>query len=452
MKNQDMRGQHLHFMGIGGIGMSALAELAVARGAKVSGCDREMSPIVARLQEYGVSVHIGHDPSHLDGVDTLVYTSAIPADHPERSAAEVSSLRRGELLAQMMAGQIGIGICGTHGKTTTTWMVAHLLIEAGLDPTVVVGGIVPSLHGNLRVGAGEIFVAELDESDGAFLLPKLNMALVTNIESEHLHYYGTFDKVREAFRKFARGVADGGVLVAESDSEETRNLLSESAGRSLGYGFCTGADMRALGPKAVRGSEEFSVVFRRKDLGTFRLPQAGEHNVLNALGALTVAMDLGVNVDVARRALAGCEAVERRMQQLGKVDGAVLYSDYAHHPTEVRVTIRAARTMHQGRILAVFQPHLYSRTRDYAEDFGKALAEADMVAVAPIYPAREEPIEGVGSELLSKAVAMAGQAEVAVVPLSEIPGWIRERASEADAVLIMGAGDIGRVAHEIVAE
>lgn len=447
-QNTSLAGRHIHFMGIGGIGMSALAEMAAARGAVVSGCDREDNENTRRLNGYGLRIDQGHDAAHVERADRVVYTSAIPADHPERIAAGDRAVKRGEFLAEIIRGTNTIGICGTHGKTTTTWLTAHLLIECGADPTVFLGGIAPALEGNLRIGASDWVVTEMDESDGSFLLPDLQIAAVTNIESDHLHHYGSFDNVRSAFRTFASGVEKDGVLVACCDDDESMALLAEHKGRRIGVGQDSRADLRCLGVAHRAGGQEFLVVREGMNLGRFRLPLPGEHNVMNALIAIAIALECHIHVDDIRGALEVVVGVERRMQKLGTIGSAALYSDYAHHPTEVRAAIQGARTLFRGGLLVVFQPHLYSRTRDYKTAFGEALSEADSVVLAPIYPAREEPLPGITSQVVADAVRSAGGACDGVVSMNELGAWIAERADQYEAVILMGAGDIDKVADD----
>lgn len=449
MKTPDLDGTRIHFMGIGGIGMSALAELAHARGAQVDGCDREESENTARLRKLGIGVQIGHDASHAETCDRFVFTPATPPDHPERGAAGARGLKRGAFLAELMQGTRAVGISGTHGKTTTTWIAASLLIECGMDPTVVLGGIAPRLGGNLRIGGSGWVVTELDESDESFLLPTVEVAVITNIESDHMHHYGSYDHLRSAFRRFAHGVACGGVLIANQDNPECVRLLSDHPGDRCGFGTAPQADLRCTSVVRREGMQEFSLDYRGEDLGSFRLQLAGGHNIENAMAAIAVALHADASVEQIRSALPSCESVDRRMQRLGCLGSTAIYSDYAHHPTEVRAAIRGVRSLHPGRVWVVFQPHLYSRTRDYVEEFGAALAEADTVTLAPIYPAREEPIAGVSSRGVADAVEAAGGACSGVTPLERLAEQITAESGAHEAIVLMGAGDIDRIGHEL---
>ncbi len=444
MNQHPLHNLRIHFMGAGGIGMSALALLAGEYGARVSGCDREASGNTARLKANNIPVTIGHDPRHAQGADILVHTSAIPDGHPEVAAAGAKSMRRGEFLAQLMRGKTAIGICGTHGKTTTSWLCSHILIHAGLDPTCVLGGVVRNLRGNLRVGQSDLFVAELDESDESFLIPDLDVAIITNIESEHLAHYRTFDRVLDAFGRFAEGVRGKGLLAACSDNAHARGILAAHTGRKISFGFGKDSDLRASHREFDHARQKFSLAWRRHDLGAFTLSLPGEHNLMNALAAVALSLELGVRPGIIRDALANCPGVQRRMELVQMLDETPVYSDYAHHPTEITCAIQAAREFVRGELLVIFQPHLYSRTRDYAREFGQALARADRVIVAEIYPAREPPIRGVSAKLVIDAIRAAGHNNVdGPFALDALPALVRGQTPAPGAIILMGAGSIG---------
>lgn len=452
-------GEKLHFMGAGGIGVSALAVMAKNLGADVSACDRAANDMTAMLERHGIRVHIGHDAAHALGADLLVYTSAVPENHPERLAAAASE-KRGRFLARLMEGRDAWGIAGTHGKTTTSWLTAAILIEAGLDPAVFIGGAVPALDGmNYRLGRGP-FVAELDESDASFLEPRLDVAVVTNIESDHLSHYRDDRALFAAFDRFAEGVGDGGLLVAGWDNPASRSLYENRRGRGakVSFGLEDGADVRAVGVEfanvqsvgvELANGMEFDVIRRGADLGRFRLPLPGVYNVQNALAALAACLERDVPLEAARAALAKAVGVGRRMERLGDCSGVALYSDYAHHPTEVAAAVAAFRRLHPGRTLVVFQPHLFSRTRDYADAFAEALGGADRLLLVDIYPAREEPIPGVTSDLLAGGAARAGAEVLGPVPLCRVAAETERLARDCEAVVMMGAGDIDAVAREL---
>lgn len=443
-----LSGQKIHFMGAGGIGVSALALMAKRRGADVSACDRSRNEMTDMLEREGVPVAIGHDARHVRGCDLLVYTSAVPPDHPERAAAAVSE-KRGRFLARLMEGGESWGVAGTHGKTTASWLLASILMEAGRDPTVFIGGSVPGLGGkNHRLGSGP-FVAELDESDGSFLEPALDVAVITNVESDHLSYYGDDGALFSAFGRYADGVADKGVLVAGRDSPVSAKLFETHKGRKLSFGIEDSADLHAREIEFTAEGMTFIPYLRGKGLGEFRLGLPGIHNVQNALAALGAALEGGVDAEAARAALRRARGVGRRMERLGVCSGAALYSDYAHHPTEVAAAIAAFRRLHPGKTLVVFQPHLYTRTRDYTAAFAEALGRADLVLLVDIYPAREAPIPGVTAALLAEGAERRGAKVYGPVPLAEAAAEAARLAEGCEAVIMMGAGDIDDVARKM---
>ncbi len=462
----DLAGKTIHFMGAGGIGVSALAMLAKQAGANVSGCDRAVNQQTEFLRRNGMEIFIGHDPAHVRNADLLVYTSAVPASHPERLAARAQE-KRGSFLARCMERREAWGVSGTHGKTTTSWLIARILLAAGRDPAVFIGGVVPELEGgNFRSGEGP-FVAELDESDASFLLPRLDVAVITNIESDHLSHYGNDQALIEAFRSFAAGVAGHGLLVAGVDSPPAREIFLKHPGRKISFAMDPAsalasspektpgpADLRAidLAPEPG-GGNSFRVLYQGKDLGRFRLSLPGKHNVQNALAAFAAAAAMGVPEEAVRAAFADAPGVERRMEVLGRLaNGAVLYSDYAHHPTEVAAALATARERHPEGFLAVFQPHLYSRTRDYADAFARVLAEAPALLLVDIYPAREEPLPGITGEFLMQKIRARKPDAQGPVAIADLARRAADLAAPFGAVLMMGAGDIDAVARTMPTE
>lgn len=452
----EIKGKHIHFMGAGGIGVSALAGIALARGAQVSGCDREENDQTRMLRGLGARIDIGHSAEHARDCDLLVYTSAVPLTHPELVAAAGKIIRRGDFLAELISQSTGVGICGTHGKTTTTWMTTHIQIECGGDPTVLVGGAVERLGGNFRAG-GPLFVSELDESDGSFLKPALDIAVITNIESEHLAYYKTEERLYECFRQYAQNERGPRVLIGNLDCPVTAPILAKRAGKTIGFGLenRSGYHLRDI---AAGGGRQTAQLWRGADkLGTLSLRLAGRHNLYNALAALAVAVDTGIDAGRALAALAECPGVGRRMEYLGQRGKTHIYTDYAHHPSEVRAAIDGARQLCNGRLLVAFQPHLFSRTRDYYADFAQVLSQADCALVAEIYPAREEPIPGVTASLIVQGGVddrcgcggATGQGRLCgPYALEEIAAAVQERVTDYDMVVFMGAGDIERVGRE----
>ncbi|PWB73754.1 MAG: UDP-N-acetylmuramate--L-alanine ligase [Holophagae bacterium] len=445
--------RHLHFMGAGGVGMCGLAEVMLADGFTVSGCDLELSERTARLSELGARVVRGHDPAHLADADALVVSAAVNPSHPEVAAAREAGLpvvRRAELLGFLMQHGRGVAVAGTHGKTTTTALTGHLLDAVGLAPTVVVGGNARFLGAHGRRGAGEVLVCEADEFDRSFLELSPEIAVITNLEAEHLDCYDGPDDLEAAFATFANRVRPFGAVVLCGDDAGARSLAPRLRRRALWYGTAPGLDLRASGIVADVGGSRFAVesaVGGR--LGTVRLPLLGLHNVRNALAALAVGLELGIAFD---RLAAACESfagVTRRFQVLGERAGVTVVDDYAHHPTEISAVLSAARqAMPNRRLVAVFQPHLFSRTRDFAAAFGEALLAADVALVLPIYPARESPIAGVDSGLVVDGARRGGHAAVQAVDgmdaaLERLSGMLEP----GDVLLTIGAGDVHRLAE-----
>jgi len=440
--------KNIHFVGIGGIGMSGIAEILSSRGIPVSGCDLKRSAATDLLAGRGIRTDLGHDPAHLDGVDLVVVTSAVRGDNDEIDAARARGIRimkRKEMLGLIVAEKRSVGVCGTHGKTTTSAMIATVLEEAGLDPTVLVGGIVRNFGSNAKSGTGDFLVVEADEYDRTFHELHPEIAVVTNIEADHLEYFGDLDAILEAFRIYLEGVRPGGAVVACVDDPAVAKLINGfDAHRVVRYGLGAGRDITAVNVAyADRGSS-----FEVPGVGFFKLFVPGEHNVRNALAAIAVACELGIDAHTVANALSKFLGVDRRFQILGDYAGALIVDDYAHHPTEIRATITAARTGYpERRIVALFQPHLYSRTRDFAREFGESLSEADLAIVAPIYAAREKPIEGISSRMIADAV---GGIEFLDRGNAEIVNELRRRLQPNDIFITMGAGDVHEVAEALV--
>jgi UDP-N-acetylmuramate--alanine ligase len=443
----------VHFVGIGGIGMSGIAEILADAGVSVSGCDLKLSGAADRLRARGIEVAAGHDPSHLEGVDLVVMTAAVKDPHPEIDAARargIRVMRRSEILGEIVNRKRAVGVAGTHGKTTTSSMIAVVLAEAGLDPTVMVGGMVRNLGGNARTGQGELLVVEADEYDRTFHKLHPEIAVITNIEADHLEYYGSFEAILEAFDVFVDGIRPGGRLIACIDDPAVKDLLDGRAARRQGggpavttYGLTDAADVRAANVRFSERGASFDV----PGVGPFNLAVPGEHNVRNALAAIAVARKVGIPTGVIAAGLARFSGVDRRFQILGQYAGAIIVDDYAHHPTEIRATLNAARNGYpKRRIIALFQPHLYSRTRDFAGDFAASLSIADVALVAPIYAARERPIEGISARM----IAEAGQGiEFIDKSNEEIAADLRRRLTANDLFITMGAGDVHTVSEAL---
>ena len=442
----------VHFVGIAGAGMSALAELFMRRGVRVTGCDANVTG-TSDLERLGISIEQGHDPKHVENARALVVTSAMPKDHPELERARALGLpvvRRAEALGEAVSGGELVAIAGTHGKTTTTVMTTLALTGAGVDPTGIVGGRVAEWGGNLRAGATAVYVVEADEYDRSFLALAPTVAVVTNIEADHLDIYKDLQDIRGAFAQFVRG-ARAIVLCADDPGANTLPTLSDA--EVIRYGLSSrDARLRAVDVRSEAAGSLFEVVYDGEELGEVELAVPGRHNVLNALAALASGLALGASVDAMGAALSGFTGVERRFQRLGSARGVLVIDDYAHHPTEIRATLAAARVAFPGqRVLAAFQPHLYSRTRDFAGEFGQALAAADAVFLTEIYPARERPIEGVTSDLIERALRGAGGS---LAWRGDRPGLAEALAGavrKGDVVLTIGAGDITKTGPELLA-
>jgi UDP-N-acetylmuramate--alanine ligase len=442
-------------MGVAGAGMISLAELLLRSGREVTGCDLHADPGARALAPFGGEVFHDHDPAHVDQASALVITAAIPEDHPEIQAARargIPVLKRAELLGEWVKQGLTVAVAGTHGKTTTTAMATEILVSAGKDPTGFVGGRVPNWGSNLRFGSSDLFVVEADEYDRSFhhILPQV--AVVTNMEADHLDIYGDLQGVQEAFHTFLDGVAEDGHVAICGDDHGASTLLPRLGSRGYSYGVNPGAQLRAVGIREEEGRTHFQVVEGGISQGELTLEVPGLHNVRNALGAASSARFLEVAWDEIREGLERFKGVGRRFQLLGQAQGVVVVDDYAHHPTEIRATLEAARSRYPDRrIVAVFQPHLFSRTRDFAGEFGRALAGADEVWVSEIYPAREEPIEGVTGMLVVQAALEAGAEHVFFHPeLSEFPKELLSTLGAGDLCLTLGAGSIEFLGEDIL--
>jgi UDP-N-acetylmuramate--alanine ligase len=449
------RERPVHFAGMGGAGMAPLAELLLRSGGKVSGCDSAANAATRSLEARGATFHEGHDPAHVEGCAALVVTSALPADHPERRAAEergIPVVKRAAALGAVVGGGRVAAIAGTHGKTTTTALTASVLQAAGMDPTALVGGHVPDWEGNLLAGGNETFVVEADEYDRSFLTLHPAVAVVTTLEADHLDIYGTLEAVEEAFATFLGQVSDDGQVLACADDRGVARLLPRLGGtRVVSYGLSAGSMLRADDVTSGGGEIRFRVLEEGTALGTARIRMAGMHNVRNSLAAVGIARCFGAEWDAIAEGLASFGGVSRRFELVGEEGGVLVYDDYAHHPTEVEATLRAARERFPGRrLVAAFQPHLFSRTRDFAEGFGRALALADRVLVADVYPAREAPIPGVTGAMVADAARAAGASVEYVAERDQLPGALRDLLEEGDVCFTLGAGDLDRAARDLL--
>ena len=449
----------LHFVGIGGIGMSGIAEVLLTLGYQVQGSDLRESPITERLRGMGAEIFIGQKAENLGAARVVVISSAIKPGNPELDAARAAAIpvvRRAEMLAELMRLKQNVAVAGTHGKTTTTSMVAALLDGGGIDPTVVNGGIIQAYGSNARIGAGDWMVVEADESDGTFVKLPATIAIVTNIDPEHLDHYGDFDGVRDAFLTFASNIPFYGLAVCCIDHPEVQALIGKIDDRRVvTYGFSRQADIRAENLVWENGSGRFDVVARRKDgedrIEGLVLPMPGEHNVSNALAAIAVARELKIGDAAIRRALAGFKGVKRRFTRVGDWNGVAIIDDYGHHPVEIAAVLKAARAATSGRLIAVHQPHRYSRLHDLFDAFCACFNDADLVAISDVYAAGEAPIPGVSRDALVGGLRGHGHRNVRAVgdgpeALAEL---IAAEARPGDMVVCLGAGAISGWANAL---
>ncbi len=445
----------VHFMGVGGAGMSPLAEMVLRSGGKVTGCDLVGGAGPEALTRLGMHFAAAHDPAHVAGAAALVVTSAIPSGHPEVEAARaggVPVIRRADALGQWVNEGRVVGIAGTHGKTTTTALTTHVLVHAGIDPTGVVGGPVTEWGGNLRAGESDVFVVEADEYDRSFLALRPLVGVVTNLEADHLDVYRDLDGVRGAFVRFVDRIVPGGTLWICGDDPGAARAGVRGGTRTRSYGLGAGAQLRAVRVRASAAGSRFTVVEDGVRAGEFTVSAPGVHNVRNALAAAGVGRTFGAGWDEIRAGLKAFAGVGRRYDVLGAAAGVEVVDDYAHHPTEIVATLAAARQANPGkRIVAVFQPHLFTRTRDFHRGFGRALGAADRVWVTDVYPAREAPIPGVTGELVARAVTPPASRTAYHADLASLAGAVAEDLSPGDVCIVMGAGSIEATGPEILA-
>jgi len=447
--------QRIHFVGIGGIGMSGIAEVLLTLGFKVSGSDLKRSSVTDRLSNLGAITFEGHRAENITGAEVVVTSSAIAKDNPEVVAARerhIPVIQRAEMLAELMRLKYGIAIAGMHGKTTTTSMVAAVLAAGGLDPTVVVGGRVDAMGSNARLGKSHYLVAEADESDRSFLKLAPIISIVTNIDREHMDCYRDMDDVEQAFVDFMDRVPFYGVIIACTDNERLRNLLPRVTRRVLTYGMQDGADFR-IQPKdrpQARGGQScaysmFTVQYKGKDLGDFELHVPGVHNVLNATAAIAAGIGLDVSENHIRVALSQFRGVDRRFQLRGRVNNISVIDDYGHHPTEIRATLAAAKQCDFNKVHVVFQPHRYTRTRDLMDEFVTAFDDADSLYILDIYAASEPPIEGVTAEALAKRIQKGGKHAQHLANFNEAAATVAAQAKPGDLILTLGAGNVSQL-------
>lgn len=449
----------IHFVGIGGIGMSGIAEVMNNLGYTVQGSDLNESAVVERLRSQGIAVKIGHEKEHVDGAAVVVTSTAVKRTNPEVAHAlenRIPVVRRAEMLAELMRLKSTVAVAGTHGKTTTTSMIASLLDHGNIDPTVINGGIIEQYGSNARLGDSEWMVVEADESDGSFLRLDGTIAVVTNIDPEHLDHYGDFEGVKDAFVEFIHNVPFYGAAVLCIDHPEVQAVIGKVRDRRVvTYGFSLQADICGVNVRPHEGGNVFDVIVRQRGeedrrIEGVKLPMPGRHNVQNALAAIAVAIEMGCPDSVITRGFAAFGGVRRRFTKVGEVGGVKIIDDYGHHPVEIRAVLSAAREAAQGRVIAVVQPHRYTRLRDLMEDFQGAFNEADAVYVTPVYAAGEDPIDGIDALALVEGLKSRGhRAATTVSDREDLAGQLANEAGEGDLVVCLGAGDITKWAADL---
>jgi UDP-N-acetylmuramate--alanine ligase len=441
--------QRIHFVGIGGIGMSGIAEVLLNLGYEISGSDLASSDTTGRLDDLGAAIHIGHAAANIGNADVIVTSTAVRPENPEVIAAherKIPVIPRAEMLAELLKMKFSIAVSGSHGKTTTTSMVATVLAHGGLDPTMVIGGKLASIGGNARLGDGETIVAEADESDGSFLKLSPCLAVITNIDREHLDYYHDIVEIREAFLQFANIVPFYGATVLCSDDQNVQQILPMIKRRMITYGLSEGADYRAEGMAFSQGSTVYSLYERDVLLGTVKLHVPGAFNVYNSLAAVAVAREMDIAFPVIKEGLKDFAGVHRRLEVRGKEKDITVVDDYGHHPTEIRATLSAARQIWKKRIIMIFQPHRYTRTKALFDEFLTAFNNADILIVTDIYPASEDPIPGITAETLCQGIRQSGLKDTRHISnFDHIVDYLVEIARPSDVIMTQGAGSVWKV-------
>jgi UDP-N-acetylmuramate--alanine ligase len=443
----------IHFVGIGGIGMSGIAEVLLNLGYRVSGSDLKASETTRRLASLGGRIVTGHAAQNVADADVVVISSAVHRDNPEVQEAarqKIPVIPRAAMLAELMRLKYGVAIAGSHGKTTTTSMAAHLLAQAGLDPTAVVGGKVNGFGSNAKLGKGDYMVVEADESDGSFLRITPTIAIVTNIDPEHLDHWKTPEALRQGFVDFVNRVPFYGRAILCIDHPTVQSLLPDVEARVATYGESQTADYRAEGIEVAGGAVRFDAFRRGEPLGRFEVAMVGRHNALNALSVIALGDEMGIPPDTTRAALASFQGVQRRFTHRGEAAGVTVVDDYGHHPAEVKATLRGARDAYKRRVVCLFQPHRYTRTRDLMAEFATAFNDADVLLLTDVYAAGEEPIPGATAATLAEAVRSHGHRDVTLVPRAELARAAKERVRPGDLVLTLGAGDITAAGPELL--
>lgn len=454
------RFERVHFVGIGGVGMSGIAEVLKNLGYGVDGSDLRESETTNRLRELGINISIGHNEENIKNTDVVVISSAVAPDNPEVLAARKMSIPvipRAEMLAELARLKYGVLVAGAHGKTTTTSLVASILGDCNLDPTVVIGGKLKGIGSNARLGEGEFLIAEADESDGSFLMLSPTIAVVTNIDREHLDFFKDIETIKDAFRSFINKVPFYGLAILCGDNEYIRNLLPDIRRRYITYGLGEDLDLMAKDVRTEGMKSEFEAVLNGRSLGRFEMPLAGSHNVSNALAAIAVANELKVEIESIREALRNFSGVHRRFELKGAAAGIRVIDDYGHHPSEIMATLKAVKEVlktgdagSDGRLVVIFQPHRYTRTRDLLGEFIDSFTDADKVILMDIYPAGEKPLPGVDSELLYRGISDTGKDIEYIKERNYITGYLDKELRANDILLTLGAGDVWKIGEEFL--
>lgn len=444
----------IHFVGIGGIGMSAIAEVLFHQGFKISGSDKELNEVTDRLRKLGVTIYEGHSPENIKDADVVVYTSAVSTDNPEVKEAKrrnIPFVKRSEMLAETMRLKYGIGVAGTHGKTTTTSMIGLILVNAGLDPTMIVGGQLEELNrSNARLGKSDLMVVEADEFDRTFLQLNPVVAVLTSLEAEHLDTYKDLDDIKSAFTKYANKVPFYGFVALCIDDPELNNISGSIQRKVLKYGLSSEADVQAVEIEHRGFTSSYTVKFSGKEIGRIELNIPGDHNIRNSLAAVAVALELEIDFDIIKSTLKNFRGAQRRFEV--KYDKEIMVvDDYAHHPTEATETLKGIKASWNRRLVAVFQPHLYTRTRDFYKDFGKSFLNSDVFICTDVYPSRELPIEGITGKLIADSAMEQGHKKVHyVADKNDIPQFLMSEKKDGDIIITMGAGDIYKFGEKFV--
>jgi UDP-N-acetylmuramate--alanine ligase len=443
--------KHIHFVGIGGIGMSGIAEVLKNLKYDVSGSDIKKGPTTKRLESLGIKVSIGHAPENINGSNVVVMSSAVKKDNVEIKAAleeKIPVIPRAEMLAELMRLKYGIAIAGTHGKTTTTSIVASVLTDGGLDPTIIVGGKLKKIKTNAKLGQGKFLVAEADESDGSFIKLSPTITAITNIDLEHLDHYDDLDEIKDGFVDFANKIPFYGICILCLDEPNIQSIIPRITKNYMTYGIDSNADVKGYDIRNDENGTAFKVMFNGEELGEFQSNLIGVHNVYNTLAAIAIGLELEVPVEKIKRAILDFEGIERRFEIIKDSEGILVVDDYAHHPTEIQAVLKSAKERYNQNIYAVFQPHRHSRTKSLMDEFSKSFYYADNVIITDIYSAGEEEIEGVSSEILVEEVKKHGHLNcVYMKEQEEIISHLKEKLKDGDILITLGAGDIYKVAH-----